>query len=460
MSKKCIEFLSESFLYLSSAVDSNYSAYKDEVIIDELQKYREHILKNIQNINDEIKHTHDKLNISVETFERLPTEDLYKQLVLYLDQVVIPDPLFELTEHKNSFSDIMGEYIGLKRTSGIDREKVVDTINYIKCIAPLIDFGFVIVMPISLMHEGPKEIPINYSPNAFSDVIPSPILNYYRSIAKVYNLEKSEKGLTMDPKKPLILGTQIYVDFLNDVKSNGHLYQYMEQEIVGFDEKTSRAKLRMYVPDTISEDVFKHWVNQSINQAANHHFNAKYSELILAQKCGCMYLSRSLLTAKVLQMAIEKPSKDAELTTMAMQLDLPVMDSLPITDILEIRKNYGEAFHNFRNELNSKLVGLDSIEDTDTLKRQLNNITYELNNLQVKEVEKEYRKIKRTLRFDALAGTGSLIVSFATGGITAVGAAAMFVKGIADVNKYYTDVKEHNGLFLWKMNKQARKYDF
>lgn len=75
-----------------------------------------------------------------------------------------------------------------------------------------------------------------------------------------------------------------------------------------------------------------------------------------------------------------------------------------------------------------------------------------------RQVQKEYRKIVRTLKLDALACTGSLIASFTTGGITAVGAAIAFVKGISDVGKYYTDVREHNGLFLWKLNNQASKY--
>lgn len=232
----------------------------------------------------------------------------------------------------------------------------------------------------------------------------------------------------------------------------------MLQEITSFDEKTGQAEFRMHIPDTIDKKTFEHWVYQSINQSANHHFQEKYSELVLAQKCGCMYLSRSPLTAHILQMAIDKPSKDAEISNMALKLDLPVIDQMPISDILEIRNNYGQAFHNFRNELNAKLLGLDSIDDADALKRQLDTISYELNSVQVKEVEKEYRKISRTLKLDAVALTGSLIASFATGGITAVGAAGAFVKGISDINKYYTDVNEHNGLFLWKLNKQAGKY--
>lgn len=459
MSKNCLSFLLDSFLFLSECVAEGYSKYQDSEITSELEKYRNFVLENIENIQNEIKHTHDKLNISIETFNELPTKDVYKQLVLYMDQVVIPDPLFELTEERNPFSDTVGQYMGLQKTSGIERQKLTDVINYIKCIYPLIESGFVVMLPVSLMHEAPKEIGINYSPTSFSDIIPTPILEFYRSIAKVHNLEKCDTGLRMDPDKPLMLGTQIYIDFPCEIKSNGCIYQYMLQEVVEYDEETRKALFRMYIPDTIDAPTFNAWVNQSINQAANHHFKEKYSELVLARKSGCMYLARSPLTAHILQMAIEKPSKDAELSTMALQLDLPVLSQLPITDILDIRKNYGEAFHNFRNELNARLIGLDSIDDTDTFRRQLASISYELNNLQVKEVEKEYRKITRTLKLDALALTGSLIASFATGSITAVGAAGAFVKGISDIGKYYTDVHEHNGLFLWKLNNQAQKYE-
>ena len=446
-------------MFLSECVAEGYSKYQDSEITSELEKYRNFVLENIENIQNEIKHTHDKLNISIETFNELPTEDVYKQLVLYMDQVVIPDPLFELTEERNPFSDTVGQYMGLQKTSGIERQKLTDVINYIKCISPLIESCFVVMLPVSLMHEAPKEIGINYSPTSFSDIIPTPILEFYRSIAKVHNLEKCDTGLRMDPGKPLMLGTQIYIDFPCEIKSNGCIYQYMLQEVVEYDEETRKALFRMYIPDTIDAPTFNAWVNQSINQAAKHHFKEKYSELVLARKSGCMYLARSPLTAHILQMAIEKPSKDAELSTMALQLDLPVLSQLPITDILDIRKNYGEAFHNFRNELNARLIGLDSIDDTDTFRRQLASISYELNNLQVKEVEKEYRKITRTLKLDALALTGSLIASFATGSITAVGAAGAFVKGISDIGKYYTDVHEHNGLFLWKLNNQAQKYE-
>lgn len=76
MSKNCLSFLLDSFLFLSECVAEGYSKYQDSEITSELEKYRNFVLENIENIQNEIKHTHDKLNISIESFNELPTEDV------------------------------------------------------------------------------------------------------------------------------------------------------------------------------------------------------------------------------------------------------------------------------------------------------------------------------------------------------------------------------------------------
>ncbi len=459
MSKNCLEFLFNSFLFETGLSSCPYNNYSDNQIMLELQKYREYVINNFEEIKNEIHCENEKLNINIESFGELPTIDIYKQLVLYMDQVVIPDPIFELTEIKSNLNDAMGQIIGLpKSEKEINREKIVEAVNYVKCISELIKLDFVVLLPLSLMHETPKETPITYSPTAFADALPQDILNYYRSIVQVYNLKKSNNGLQVVKNSTLVPSTKILVEFEDNQRNKGAIYSYMDIKVLDCDDKTGKIKMAYRLADSISEDVFKHWVNQSINQTALHHFSDRYKELIFAKKCGCMYLSQSTLTANILNMAIEKPEKKAELATMAMKIDLPVIDSIPITDIIEIRRNYGEAFHNFRNELNSKLLTLDNISNEENLQNKIDNITYELNELQVKEVKKEYRKIIKKLQLDAIAFSGSLIASFATGGITAIGAAAAFVKGATDISKYLTDVNEHNGFFLWKINKQAEKY--
>ena len=457
MSKICLNFLRNSFLYSYDLCEKMYVGYSDIEILNELQKYREFVIDNYLSIKSKIKTENKKLNTYVESFQKLPGQDLYRQLILYMDQIIIPDPVFEQTEVKTSFSKTMSEFMGMSKDDGFNRESLVKSINYIREIGALIDNDFIVMLPMSFMHESPKDIPVRYSPNAFSDEIPADILNYYRSIAHVYNLEKCDSGLRLDRKKALSLGTAILIDFEGQGRNSSSIYQYMEQEIVDLDKKTGRYKARMFVPDSIDRQTFEVWVNQSINQSANHHFEDRYKELVFSKQCGCMYLTQSALTSKVISMCLEKPSVESQLASLAMNIDLPITDPIPLHELISIRNNYGEAFHNFRTELNEKLLSIDSLTDSELIQRELDKISYELMNTQVEEVSKEYRKIMRTLKLDALAMVGSLIATIPTGGLTAVGCAAAFVKGLSDVGKYFTDVHENNGFFLWKVNKEAGK---
>lgn len=458
MSKKCLDFLFGSFLYSSSACVGEYSAFSDNEIYKALQEYREYVISNIEEIQHEIHNDRNKLNVVLESCKALPTEDMYKQLVLYMDQVVIADPLFSMTETQAPFSNVAGQLLGLSPPSQTNKKELCEAISYIHNIEELIATGFVVMLPLSLMHEGSKNIPITYSPTAYSDVIPKNILEYFRSISVVRNLIPTEKGLQVVTDKPLELGTCILVEFHDEDLLTGSLYQYINSKVIDYDEKTGKATFAFRPADSISLDSFQTWINQSINQAANGHFKKIYNELVLSQRCGCMYLTKSNIVSKALSMVIDHPTKESELASMALSFELPITSQISIKDLLTIRKDYGEAFHNFRTELNSKLLELDVCADSETLRRQIKSISYEMNSLQVQEVEKEYRKIARTLKLDALAMSGSLIASFTTGGLTAIGAVASLVKGISDVSKYYTEVHENNGFFLWKINKFVEKH--
>lgn len=458
MSKKCLDFLFNSFLYQFDSCENQYSGYSDAEITHEIELYREYVLGHIDEIQDEVNKETEKLNVCIESDRGLPEEALYKQLVLYMDQVIIPDPLFCQSEQKSASTEAFGRLLGFPTNSGISRHEICKAIENIRELVPLIEAGFVVMMPMSLMHEAPKNLPIKYSPNAFSDVLPADILKAYRDSAHVSNMKKQGARFVVSDSDPLTLGTSILIDFARDPFASGYAYQFVESQIDEYDEESGEALMKFVLAKSISEPAFSAWVNQSINQAAKHHFESKYKEVIFSKQCGGMYLSRSDFTSRILKMMIERPSTEASLASLAMHMDLPVLSQLPLADLLSIRNNYGEAFHNFRNELNSKLINVDTFSDPAEIRRQLDRIAYELNNVQVKEVQKESRKILRTLGLDAVAFSGSLITSFATGGLTAVGAAGAFVKGVADVKKYCVEINENNGFFLWKLNKLSEKY--
>ena len=457
MSKKCMDFLYNSFLYSYSACEQIYSGYTDKEINEELQKYRNYVLDNSVDIRSEIKNENDKLNACFESWHQLPDEKLFRHMVLYMDQVVITDPVFELTEKPSSFSNASAELLGFQSHENIDRKKIVDSINSVRSIVMLIEAEFVVMLPLTLMHEAPKEIPILYSPSAFSDIIPKEILEYLRSIAKVSILERTDKGLQVLPDNPKLTGTSILIDFIDEDKLTGSLYQYINTKVLEYDEKTGKATLVFRPADSITTEQFTTWVNQSINQSANKHFNAIYKEIVFSKECNCMYLTQSPIVSNILNKIIKTPSVESKIATMALDIDLPITSHIPLKELLTIRKDYGTAFSNFRSELNRKLLSLDAYADADSLKHQIDSISYELNNLQVQEVEKEYRKIIRTLKLDAIALTGSLIATFTSGGLTAVGAAGAFLKGISDIAKYFTEVHENNGYFLWRVSRKDKK---
>ena len=54
MSKSCLSFLLDSFLFLSECVAEGYSKYQDSEITSELEKYRTFVLKNIE--TESIRH--------------------------------------------------------------------------------------------------------------------------------------------------------------------------------------------------------------------------------------------------------------------------------------------------------------------------------------------------------------------------------------------------------------------
>lgn len=134
--------------------------------------------------------------------------------------------------------------------------------------------------------------------------------------------------------------------------------------------------------------------------------------------------------------------------------DFKAWVSNSINHLISIRYDNGEAFHNFRNVLNAKLIALRGIDDRDALAAKLERISYELSTFHVAEVNKEYRKILRFLGADAVLLTGSLLTSYLTGELTLIGAVGAIAKGSMDYIKYLNEVKENNGYFVWKLSKK------
>lgn len=114
MANIAFDFLADSFLFDDRYIEENYRVQTEKELVSELTRYREHIRNHFDEIISEVQ-SDTELNVSIETLYSLPDEQLLKQLAMYLDKVVISDPIFEISLDIDNTQPDFGELLNLKR---------------------------------------------------------------------------------------------------------------------------------------------------------------------------------------------------------------------------------------------------------------------------------------------------------------------------------------------------------
>lgn len=448
------DFLSESFLF-GPHVDNEFEGFSDKEIQNEMQKYREHVLANINNIFDETVGKKNLISITIESFAKRPDDNLFKQLALYVDQILISDPLFELTEEKSKSTEVMSQFCGMK-VEGLDRARLVEVLRYMKQCTALVVCNFVKFIPISYLHEAPKDVPIMYDKDNYENVLPSNIMNFLKENIDVRNTYQNQNGgLRVELEKPLEKGTGLYIHFPDCSFNSGEIVQYQISELVEFDEKTGKALMRLSIPERIGNDEFLIWLNQSVNKACIRLYDETYQEFILSSRLNAMYLTQSTLKAKLISMDSQKTdSIQSKIANMALKVDVPVFQNMDISRIIDIRNNYGESFSVFRSELGEKLLQISNIQDPIQLENELDEVTYQINDRYITDIKTEIKSLVRSIGVDAVLATGALVTNNIMSGNNMISIAAGMLAAadaLKDSAKLVGDVRNRPGYFLWKM---------
>lgn len=452
MSHVCYDYLTESLLF-SGAAESNFADISEAELRKHLDQYRSYVLEHRKEINEEILSSRFMVSVVLDSFQGLPNEDLLKQLSLYIDCIMVSDPIFELTETASDSTKVMTQFYGMSRDDSIDREKLSDAVKYMKKVTPLIVCDFIKFVPSSLLHEAPKEIPIRFDPNGFRDSLPSQLMEYLRDKIDVRNIGEHGRVYL---EKPLRIGTAIYLYFPELLDTyNGEAVTYQRVVPVGT-ENDGSLKIRIEKATSISKSEFVVWVEQSKNSACLQLCKEMTADILYACELKAMYMTRSPFKASILSKDAQNESLKSKIANLSMNIDLPVFDGVPIDTIVEIRTKYGESFSNFRSELGQKLVSLNTT-DVNNLRNEINSISYEINETCVNNINKEVRSFRRHLGVDATILAGSLVSNFFTGGMTLLGAAFAIADGLKEYASNGADLKEQPGYFLWKIDK-SRKY--
>lgn len=454
MSNLLYDYLTESPLFVENYIDNNFEKFSDKDIERELLNYREYSLSRRNDLLEEISPSENDISILTEAYSSfLPDDQLLKQLSLYMDRIIVNDPLFSLTDLPSEFDKTHYKFLGFDKER-INRGKLVKAINYMKYITPMVSSRVLKFIPLSYIHENPNKMVMKYSENYFSDVLPEEILKWFHEKIKVSSLYKGDKGWYCPDKDKLDLCRGIMMEFPEYSGKNG-IYHLLEQEILSYDEETRIASFKQSLPEEPPDmELFKGWVYQSINQYSKNVFDSLFDELQHSSFLNCNYLTTSPFISELLNQNFNNNSSfDSSIANLVMNIDIPVLNSVSLENLMKIRDNEGEAFRTFRIDLSNKLKELRLVDDPHELKIKLENISYELTDVQINKITKTLSSIKRSLIGDAAIMSASLATTIQTGGLSLLGAAVALSKGVKDVLDYYSKVKERPAYFLWKLSK-------
>lgn len=461
------DFLSESFLFSDTGIEDGFKEYSDTQIRSELDKYRNYILSNIDSIRNEIILDKRKIKITIESFISRPSEEYLKHLVLYVDCVLIADPLFELTENKNEASEVIGEYMGIKKHKEIDRLSLSEALKYMKNSTPLIVCDFVKFIPTSFIHEAPKDIPIVYDESGFRESLPEHLMTLIKNKLVVHNIKYNNGGLTITPNESLKKGTMLYLHFPEIEKRSGEIVSYQKMEPIGDIDENGHFKVAFYIPKSITDYEFTVWLEQSRNRASMQLFDDTIKEYSYASGFNSIYLTGSELKAQILS-SVYDDSPRADIANLAMRLNLPIVEQADLITILNIREKYGESFNNFRVSLGNELIKLRNIDDANILKKRLDELSYQIHETNINAIDKDMRKIINSIKIDGSIVTGSLLTSYIANYNGSVASAALsltgvcsglfvLAKGVSGSLKEMVSIKEKPEYFLWKLDKKVWK---
>lgn len=457
MSRRCFDHLQESVLFRQSSIDRDYEDLDAKELRRALRAYRHYVESNLQDLEADAVPPDGGRAVHVEGRRRaLPTIELVKRSALYIDSLLVDDPLIRFTSSKPKDQDVMERAVGV-RSKPRERADIAKAARFMKSLTSGVAGNLVHFLPVSFLHEAPRETPFTYSPTAWADALPGPIMQWLRERATVNPLRREGDSWTLYPQDPLVRCRAIGVHWAGD-PTTSHLYTLFDTPHVAIDPDTGAFKAVQVFPDTPpSTEQFDAWVDQSINQASLRLVEALARELSVSVRTRSHFMTQSPFIMSLLTTAFDGQQDPAG---NVFEMELPAIEGATLDDIMRVRANDGEAFASFRRFLSQQVERWSQIEDPDELQRAMHEAEVELGETALAEVKATLARIRKKLAGQGVAGlTSALAIAAQPGGPSMVAAmlsAGTFLGSAYASYQEYRQAAVHPAAFLLKVAKTSR----
>ena len=457
MSRVSFDYLADSVLLDPAAQKSHFSGLTDEELRAELIGYREHVLGRLEELDQEIRVGETRLGAyfgaSMSNGPRI------RQLVragLYFDLLVVDDPLLPHGREPVSGGKAYAEFLGYG-SKPVNREAVAEAASLVTALQPLVGGDLLKLVPASLPHEPPQDLSVSYSPSLFSEAVPPELLPWFHDRAEIVCMRRNESG-GWEPRPGGGLtpcrGIMLRLRGL-DEPWVFHLAATKIGEPVPGGKNVRR--MTQWFPDELPDAAtFQNWITQSVNQVSGGIYRRVASDVRNAVNSGTMMFTDSELVSGLLSLQIqEKGGLREDLADLAMRFELPFLDGVTAEDLVAIRLSEGEAFENYRVELQRQLRDLRTIECEAELVRRLEEVQHEMAEVQVRKVQNEVRRLKQRVLRGAAIGAASLATVMPPQGLSLAGvilAGREFWKGTLE----YVEVRREPAYFVWRLLERSK----
>ncbi|EOG9063296.1 hypothetical protein ACLK5F_004095 [Vibrio fluvialis] len=452
MGSYAYDYLNDSLLLDSTLIERMYSDISDMTLEKELCDYREYCLKVLSEVRDIFKESKDSVRCmatgSLSHISRL------KQAALYLEEVVIADPIFQLTDFKTSATEVFTSFIGIEPTPKIDRQKLVEAAIQLIELRPLVAGGYVKLYPVSFELEHSSDIPLLYSDVGFEDILAPSILDKYKSSAVVRSA-KIENG-RMLVMKDLYLCRNISIHF--EGMEGGFTMGYMlnSTEVNPTNREDVYTFIQKKSEELPSSDQFIAWVRQSVNQTARNHFIDLNKRIALCDYLGCMFGTDHPFESNIMNINVDSQNIKSNTLNCTLQLDVPFLDHVSSADLMSIRNNDGESFQSFRAELEKGLRMARHESDPNRVRAIIEDTQHELFEVQMRQIAPQVKHIRNTHLTESVIAAAGLGLSVLTGGSSLLATALSLAHGYKSHSDYKSKVTANPCHFLWNVKQKAK----
>jgi hypothetical protein len=274
--------------------------------------------------------------------------------LLVQSAIVVDDPVFDFASPEHKFTKVQKQALGMI-SRRLDREELSRKLGYFSTLAPFIEAGFLHVLPISLLHKTPENIPFNFPRNLYRERVPPGAVTFVNHSVIIRPMERTPEGLIVLPEPNVQRKRNVCLTFTNDDAATGSsFYQFHDVKLHRTtSEDVIKFEFEAWSDEPLDQARYDTWIEQITNQTVGARLQAIAKEITLSEYIGVPYVTESSFEANLLALGGNVDRVDPVNAVNFLQANTNLLNLIDLNAILQLRTNKAALFDRFRLSLSA-----------------------------------------------------------------------------------------------------------